>query len=163
VPIADGGSIARDIVRRMDAPYRHIACCIDRSAASKGVLVEAIRLRGVGPGRLSILHASDLGILFAAYPGVVAIDPEPIRGDSKRWLDEVVGGTPGSEAVLLDGYPAAAACEWAAREGVDLLVASSSRGLVERVLLGSFAGYLTHHAPCSVLLTRPVVEAPAVS
>jgi nucleotide-binding universal stress UspA family protein len=142
----------------MDVPYRHIACCIDRSEASKGVLVEAKRLRGLGPGRLSILHASDWGLLVGAYPGVMAMDPEPIRSDSKQWLDEVVAAIPGSEGVFLDGYPAAVACEWAAREGVDLLIASSSRGLVERVLLGSFAGYLTRHAPCSVLLTRPVVE-----
>lgn len=141
----------------MDAPYRHIACCIDRSEASKGVLVEATRLRDLGPGRLSIVHASDWGILFGAYPGVAATDPELIRSDSKRWLDEVVAATPGSEGVFLDGYPAAAVCEWAGGAGVDLLVASSSRGLVERVLLGSFAGYLTRHAPCSVLLTRPVV------
>ena len=35
------------------------------------------------------------------------------------------------------------------------LIAASHRGLVERVLLGSFAGYLVRHAPCAVLLTRP--------
>ena len=153
----------RDSVRGMDAPYRYIACCIDRSEASKGVLVEATRLRSLGPGRLSIVHASDWGIYYGAYPGVVTIDPESIRSDSRQWLDEVVAATPGSEGVLLDGYPAAVACEWAEREGVDLMIASSSRGLVERVLLGSFAGYLARHAPCSVLLTRPVVEAATVS
>lgn len=142
----------------MDAPYRHIACCIDRSEASKGVLVEAARLRDLGPGRLSIVHASDWGIL-GVYPGVVAVDPEPFHRESKEWLDEVVAATPGSEGVFLDGYPAAVACEWAERTDVDLIIASSSRGLVERVLLGSFAGYLARHAPCSVLLTRPVAEA----
>lgn len=147
-----------DNVQGMDAPYRHIACCIDRSEASKGVLVEATRLRDLGPGRLSIVHASDWGIL-GAYPGVVAVDPEPFHRESKEWLDEVVAATPGSEGVFLDGYPAAVACEWAERADVDLIIASSSRGLVERVLLGSFAGYLARHAPCSVLLTRPVVEA----
>lgn len=86
---------------------------------------------------------------------MTATDPEFIREDSKRWLDEVVAANPGCEGVFLDGYPPAVVCEWAEREDVDLIVASSSRGVVARVLLGSFAGYLARHAPCSVLLTRP--------
>jgi nucleotide-binding universal stress UspA family protein len=35
------------------------------------------------------------------------------------------------------------------------MVAASHRGMVDRVLLGSFSGYLIHHAPCDVLLVRP--------
>jgi nucleotide-binding universal stress UspA family protein len=35
------------------------------------------------------------------------------------------------------------------------MVAATHRGLVERALLGSFAGYLAHHAPCSVFLVPP--------
>ena len=84
-------------------------------------------------------------------------DPAVIMTGAREWLDEVVAAHPGTEGVLLEGYPPAAACDWAADAGVDLLVASSSRGLFDRVLLGSFAGYLAHHAPCAVLLTRPEV------
>ena len=141
----------------MDTSYRHIACCIDRSEISQGILDEAKRLRALTPGRLSIVHVSAWGILFGAYPGVAATDLEFIRQDSKRWFDEVVAANPGCEGVFLDGYPPAVVCEWADGADVDLLVASSSRGLVARVLLGSFAGYLARHAPCSVLLTRPDV------
>ena len=36
-------------------------------------------------------------------------------------------------------------------------MASASRGMFDRVLLGSFAGFLARHSPCSVLLTRPPV------
>lgn len=155
------GPIVLGYGRGMEAPYHHIACCLDRSEASKGVLREAIRLRRLGAGRLSIVHAFEWGILFGAYPGVAATDPDVVLLDSKKWLDGVVAATPASEGVILDGYPAAAVCEWAAGAGVDLLIASSSRGLVKRVLLGSFAGYLARHAPCSILLTRPgVVEPP---
>jgi nucleotide-binding universal stress UspA family protein len=139
----------------MDAPYRHIACCIDRSEASVRALEQAKRLRALGPGRLSIVHVSDWGILFGAYPGVIATDPGDFRKEASQWLDEVVAATPGAEGVFLDGYPPAVVCDWAGENAVDLVIASSSRGLVDRVLLGSFAGYLTRHAPCSVLLTRP--------
>jgi nucleotide-binding universal stress UspA family protein len=139
----------------MDAPYHHIACCIDRSEASVKVLAEAKRLRALGSGRLSIVHVSEWGILFGAYPGVTATDPEIIRSESRQWLEEVVAATPGAEGVFLDGYPPAVVCDWAEENGVDLLIASSSRGLVDRVLLGSFAGYLARHAPCSVIFTRP--------
>jgi nucleotide-binding universal stress UspA family protein len=141
-------------LRRVDTPYHHIACCVDRSEISESILGEAKRLRALGPGRLSIVHVSEWGILFGAYPGVAATDPEFIRQDSRRWLDAIVAANPGCEGVFLDGYPPAVVCEWAEGAGVDLLVASSSRGLVARVLLGSFAGYLARHAPCAVLLTR---------
>ena len=139
----------------MATPYLHIACCVDRSEASRTVLREGVGLRALGPGRLTIVHVSEWGILFGAYPGVTATDPELIRSDSKRWLDELVAATPGAEGVFLDGYPPAVVCDWAQANGVDLLMASSSRGLVDRVLLGSFAGYLARHAPCSVMFTRP--------
>jgi nucleotide-binding universal stress UspA family protein len=128
---------------------------MDRSEAAVKALAEAKRLRKLGPGRLSIVHVSEWGILFGAYPGVTATDPDIIRRESKEWLDATVAANPGAEGVFLDGYPAAVVCEWAGEHDVDLLIASSSRGLVDRILLGSFAGYLTRHAPCSVMLTRP--------
>jgi nucleotide-binding universal stress UspA family protein len=58
--------------------------------------------------------------------------------------------------VALDGYPPAAVCDWAAEADVDLVVAAAHRGLVQRMLLGSFAAYLAHHSPCTILLVRPV-------
>lgn len=139
----------------MTAPYRHIACCVERSPVSQSVIDEAVTLRALGPGRLSIVHVSDWGLAFGATAGMGAIDMSRIEAEADQWLDGVVAATPGAEKVLLEGYPPTAVCDWAADAGVDLLIASSSRGLVDRVLLGSFAGYLTRHAPCSVLLTRP--------
>lgn len=139
----------------MPAPYRHIACCIDRSGASLGVLEVGRRLRALGPGRLSLVHVAPWGLLFGGYPGVEPEDPELLIDDARTWLDEMTRAHPGSEGVLLDGYPPAVVCEWARSAEVDLLIAASSRGVVDRVLLGSFAGYLLHHAPCPVLLTRP--------
>jgi len=136
--------------------YGHIAVCIDRSAASTASLMEARALRaGAGPGRLSIVHVAPWPLLYAGEAGAWAPDPEDIASVAREWLDQVASDVPDAEAVLLDGYPPAEVCDWAHANEVDLLVAASHRGFVERVLLGSFAGYLVRNAPCSVLLTRP--------
>lgn len=136
--------------------YEHIAVCVDRSDASTASLSEARALRAAtGPGRLSIVHVTPWPLLYAGEAGSWAPDPEDIASAAREWLDRAASDVPEGEAVLLDGYPPAAVCDWAQANAVNLLVAASHRGLVERVLLGSFAGYLVHNAPCSVLLTRP--------
>ena len=134
--------------------FAHIACCIDHSDASTRALEQAVRLQA-GGGRLSLLHVAPWPMVIAGHGAAWVPDPAVILAGAQEWLDGVVAAHPGTEGVLLEGYPPAAACDWAADAGVDLLVASSSRGLFDRVLLGSFAGYLARHAPCAVLLTRP--------
>lgn len=136
--------------------YRHIAVCVDDSDAARRAIDEAVRLRGFGPGRLSVAHAIErtpmpalVGEGAAWYP-----DDTAYEGRVRGWLDEIAREA-GGEPVLLEGYAAAAVCDWAASAGVDLLVAAASRGTVERLLLGSFAAFLAHHAPCPVLLVRP--------
>lgn len=142
-----------------DTPYRHIAVCVDRSDASTGTLAEARALfAAAGAERLSIVHVAPWPLLYTGEAGGWAPDPEDIASSARTWLDSIVADVPEGTPVLLDGYPPAAVCDWAEQEGTDLLVAASHRGLVERVLLGSFAGYLVRHAPCSVLLTRPQGE-----
>ena len=58
-------------------------------------------------------------------------------------------------AEVIEGYPPDAVVRWAVKNSVDLIVAGSHRGLVQRMFLGGFATYLAAHAPCSVLLVRP--------
>jgi nucleotide-binding universal stress UspA family protein len=76
---------------------------------------------------------------------------------TQRWLEEEAASAPDAELALLGpGHAPSAVCEWARAAGVDLLVAGANRTFLERVLLGSFAGYLARHAPCPVLLVRPL-------
>jgi nucleotide-binding universal stress UspA family protein len=82
-------------------------------------------------------------------------DPEDIFAQSRTWLEELAAEIPEAEPVLLTGYPPVAVVEWAEEARPDLIVAAAHRGLVDRLLLGSFASYLAYHAPCSVLLVRP--------
>lgn len=143
----------------MPTPYAHIACCLDASPGSDRALAEAIRLREFGPGRLSLVHATRLPWV-SGFAGA-APDPQDVLNADRTWLAERAAGAPGSEVVLLEGVAAPTVCDWAGQEGVNLIVAGAHRGLLQRVALGSFAGYLTHHAPCAVLLVRPTVAAAA--
>ena len=53
------------------------------------------------------------------------------------------------------GYPGRNICEEAQTWSADLILVGS-RGLtgVQEMFLGSISNYVTHHAPCSVLIVR---------
>jgi nucleotide-binding universal stress UspA family protein len=141
-------------VTERTAPYEHIACCIDDSEGAAHALAEARRLRALGLGRLSV-------VTVAAYPLLApdgAEHPEDIEVSAERWLVGRMRDVPEGEPVLLHGFPPVAVCEWAREARPDLLVAGAHRSRVERALLGSFAAHLAHHAPCAVLLVRPVAK-----
>lgn len=148
----------------LPAPYSHVACCVDGSDASGRAVAEVRRLREHAR-RVSVVHViapPALPVALAASLGGAApIDMSTETAAAKAWLDQVAGQIRGAEAVLLDGHPAHTVCGWAEAVHCDLLVAASHSGLVERALLGSFSGYLAHHAPCPVLLVRPLDEANA--
>lgn len=139
----------------MDAPYRHIAVCIDASEASQRALAEGRRLRALGQARLSIVH-----VVQYPVPYSMAFGPQPTPGElipgARTWLDGVGADVLEAETVLLEGYPAAEMCRWAADQAVDLLICAAHRNLPQRLALGSFAHYLVNHAPCPVLVLRPV-------
>jgi nucleotide-binding universal stress UspA family protein len=139
----------------MNARFAHIAVCVDHSDASTAAVEEAWKLREDGTERFTFVHVVPSPMVVAGHGAMWLPDPGQVKAGAQEWLDELVSRYPGSVGALLSGYPPVEACEWAGENGVDLLVAASSRGLFDRVLLGSFAGYLARHAPCSVLLTRP--------
>jgi nucleotide-binding universal stress UspA family protein len=127
----------------MSALWPHIACFVDESEASRAALGHAFRLRAEAPGRLSVVHV--------AFGPPHDTPPAP-----PAWLRDAAAGAGGEPVLVVNlGSPAAAACEWADTRHVDLIVASAHRDLRQRFLLGSFAGHLAHHAPCSALLVRP--------
>lgn len=142
----------------MNELFTHIAVCIDNSEASSTALGEAWRLReSARPARFSLVHVIPSPMVVAGHGAMWIPDPTEVAAGAREWLAAVAAEHPGAEVVLLSGYPAAEVCDWADGASVDLLVASSSRGIFDRVVLGSFAGYLARHAPCTVLLTRPHV------
>ena len=139
----------------MTISYRDIACCIDESEAAGRALAHAAAMRDLAGGRLRVVHViappAFLVSMAASLGGAPVHDPQLEREAAEMWLGEQAKAA-GAEAVLLEGHPASTACAWAREAGCDLLVAARHRGLMERALLGSFASYLAHHAPCPVLL-----------
>jgi nucleotide-binding universal stress UspA family protein len=137
-----------------DAPYAHIACCIDDSPASMRALDEARRLRGLGPGRLSLVHATPRALIDDPLAPPSEASARDVAEEERAWLNATAAGVPGSEPVAVTGLAADAAIAWARAEGPDLMVAAAHRGPLERALLGSFAAHLAREAPCPALLTR---------
>jgi nucleotide-binding universal stress UspA family protein len=135
-----------------EAPYAHIACCIDDSEASARALAEARRLRALGPGRLSLVHVSPRALIEEPAGGPAG--PRDIADVEREWLAGVAAGVHGAEPVALTGLAPETAVGWAREERPDLMVAAAHRGPVQRALLGSFAAHLAREAPCPVLLTR---------
>jgi nucleotide-binding universal stress UspA family protein len=135
----------------VDAPYRHIACCVDLSPATEAGVAEAARLRALGPGRLTLIHVF-------RYPTLYGSPWEPDMGglleSAERWLAARAAAAPGAETVMLEGIPGEEAVAWAEAHGVDLIVAATHHGAARRAVLGSFAHHLLHHAPCPVLVVR---------
>ncbi len=137
-------------------PYRHIVCCVDGRAGNAPVIAEAARLRAYGEGRLTFVHAYEATPVPEAFPAEVPF-PDRLSGLHERteaWLGALARDH-GGEPEVIEGYPPDAVVRWAVKNGVDLIVAGSHRGLVQRMFLGGFATYLAAHAPCSVLLVRP--------
>jgi nucleotide-binding universal stress UspA family protein len=143
----------------MPAPYRKIACFIEESHASDLALEEALALRALTPGELHVVHVATRP--YPLFVGMYGSTPpvERYAEAAAEWFDGRVADVPGVIPRLLDGWPPRAACEYVAREGIDLLVAAAHRGLVERAMLGGFAAYVAYHARCSVLLVHPPVVA----
>ncbi len=146
----------------MSELFTHVACCIDDSEASGLALAEARRLAG-DDGRLSLVHVTQQPVLYPDPAGVLVPEPESVHEDARRWLDRQAAGVPSAEAVLLEGHVGTAVCVWAEQQRPDVIVAAAHRGLVDRILLGSFASFLARNSPVNVLLVRPdeILDAPS--
>jgi nucleotide-binding universal stress UspA family protein len=139
----------------MSAPYENIACFIDDSESAQRGLAEARRLHGLGSGRLSVVHVVSpppWPVVMGSALGGLMDDPEALIGAGREWLTSVVADIDGAEPVVLFGHPAEEAVRFLTDVGCDLAVAAGHRGTVARAVMGSFASYLAHHAPCAVLL-----------
>ena len=124
--------------------YAHIACFIDDSDAARRCLAHAASLRALSGARLSVVHVvaspGYLVSLAASFGGGTLPDADLEREAAGMWLDEQVRELEGAEAVVLEGHPAAAATDWAADNGCDLIVIATPRGRGARSPPGSSAG-----------------------
>jgi nucleotide-binding universal stress UspA family protein len=144
-------AIARPGVERQPR-FTHVAACVDADDQSQLVLETAERIAGAHHARLSAIHVMD-DLRTYGHVGWVP-DPLEWRREWEAMMDEIVGDHE-CEQVLIEGvYAGPAIADWAAEQGVDLLIAAAHRRGVERWFLGGFASHLGHHAPCDVLISR---------
>lgn len=138
----------------MTAPYGKIACFIDQDEASQTALAEAQRLRGFGDCELHLVHVAPEPLALYAAPYAYLSVSDDFYPRAREWI-ETRARRAEATPVLLSGFPARAACEFAAAADVDLMIAAAHRGVVRRAVLGGFASHIAYHAPCPVLLVRP--------
>lgn len=147
----------------MGTGYEKVICCVEGSDASDAVIDAGARLTG-REGTLVLAHVVPPPMAVLALP---APDMTAVYAEAEAWLAARAAALRGRlgddgptvETVLLEGHPGIAVCEWAGHHHADLIVAASHRGLFDRALLGSFAGYVAYHAPCAVHLVRPAAAA----
>ncbi len=135
----------------MDAPYSHIACCYDGSAASEGAVAEGRRLHGAGGGRLSVVHVYHDPPL---YGGLYDPDLGALRETARTWFEERASAWPGAEAVFRIGAATVELDRWMEEERPDLVITGVHHGAAHRAVLGSVTSHLVHHGPCPVLVIR---------
>ena len=69
-------------------------------------------------------------------------------------LEAIKKDVPGGEVVVIDGHPGRSICDWADKEGVDLIVMASHRPGFSDVIWGSTAAHVVRHVSCAVHVQR---------
>lgn len=153
-----------------------ILVALERSENGKSVFNSALSLAQTNGSRLMLLHV--LSKSEADYPVLPTYAYYPIVDDHEydiyqkqlakyqQWgLDFLQNLTQEATAVRVDaeysqliGNPGQMICELANNWSADLIIVGS-RGLkgLKEMFLGSVSNYVTHHAPCSVLIIRTAI------
>ena len=154
-----------------------ILVAVDRSARNKSVFNYAVSLAQTTGASLMLLHI--LSEDEAGYPQLPTYAYYPILEDRdynlyrqklaecKKWgLDFLQALTQKAteagvttEYSQLTGNSGRMICELASNWSADVIIVGS-RGLkgLKEMFLGSVSNYVTHHAPCSVLIVRTALD-----
>jgi nucleotide-binding universal stress UspA family protein len=150
-----------------------ILVAVDYSAANQAVFDQAVSLAKNTGATLMIMHVLSEEELYSPaiqgfidYPVLDDYDYElskkMFEDDRQRGIDFLQGKVQEAQAqgvntefMQLTGNPGRVICEFASAWSADLILVGS-RGLkgLKEMFLGSVSNYITHHAPCSVLIVR---------
>ena len=154
-----------------------ILVAIDRSERNKSIFDEALSFAKTIDATLMLVHVlseeeAGYPILptYAYYPMLEDRDYEIYRqrlAEYKQWgidflenlTEEATQAGIDTEYTQLTGNPGRTICELANTWEADLILIGS-RGLkgLKEMFLGSVSNYVTHHAPCSVLILRTAID-----
>ena len=154
-----------------------ILVAVDRSERNKSVFDAAVSLAKTTNANLMLLHVlsedeSGYPVLptYAYYPMLdernydvyqkKLAEYKQLGLDFLQNLTEKATETGvDNEYTQLTGHPGRTICELASNWEADLILVGS-RGLkgIKEMFLGSVSNYVTHHAPCSVLIIRTAID-----
>jgi len=163
------GSTAEQVVRHARAPV-----LVARSSPDSGLVMVASDLSDTGKpaveaavaevkqraGRLVAAHCLELpSRVLATFEPSVIIDEttlKVLREAAHESLAATVAAAGGEgDTAVLEGSPATAIVEAAARADAELLIAGThGHGAIALIALGSVAARLVRNAPCSVLVVH---------
>lgn len=108
----------------------------------------------------AVLKGSDDGILQQKFDEYEQQQAEYLRNLARKAIAAGVK----TEYAQLSGVPGWEICELASDWSADLILVGS-RGLkgLKEMFLGSVSNYVTHHAPCSVLIVRTDTDSVSVA
>ncbi|MGC3971674.1 MAG: universal stress protein [Pirellulales bacterium] len=147
----------------MNAP--RILVATDFSRQSAAALDQAAALAEKLHGSLIVAHVAEPPVAYAEgtfYFGLPTVDRAALLEELRK-----VRPTHSSVACdyrVLEGNAADQLVALAAQEHADYLVLSShGRTGLTRLLMGSVAEQVVRHAPCPVLVVKPVAQTPAAA
>ncbi|MGL5194638.1 MAG: universal stress protein [Chroococcales cyanobacterium] len=156
--------------------YHKILAAIDRSPQSDFVIEQVIDLAEKEKAELMLFHAIQVEALAEISPLVgtgMGLSPSIGREIPELQRQRLEGQVQQTKEILQEyasvamarniptichhsvGDPGVLACELAKSWGANLIVVGrrGRKGMTE-LLLGSVSNYITHHAPCSVLIVQ---------
>jgi nucleotide-binding universal stress UspA family protein len=157
-----------------------ILIAVDRSQNNKFVFNRAVSLAKATGADLMLLHVLSVReeehpltptyTSYTYYPIVEECNYETYQKEYAKYeqhgieflqdlTQEATAAGVKTEFTQLAGNPGRMICELASNWSADLILVGS-RGLkgFKEMFLGSVSNYVTHHAPCSVLIVRNPIE-----
>jgi universal stress protein A len=144
----------------MDAPYQHILLAVDFSKQSTQVCAKAQALAQTYQAKLSICHiVEDFPLTDFAYEPMISVDMdmrETLLSNATLQLEKLAKtlDIPDAQQWIDFGSPSTDIVRFAEEHAVDLIILGSHGRHGIKLLLGSTANAVLHHAHCDVLAVR---------
>ena len=144
----------------MDSDYQHILIAVDFSSHTEEVCSKAQALAERNNAKLSICHiVEDFPLTDFAYEPMISVDidmREALLEAGKKQLTKLAEemGIPAPQQWVECGSPGHNLVRIADENQVDLIVVGSHGRHGIKMLLGSTANAVLHHAHCDVLAVR---------
>lgn len=137
--------------------YKRILVAVDDSDQAKQAVHEAVAITKRNKSSLFILHIKDETML-SGTPLALTISLEDLEEKSRTITEDVSNSI--NEEVKFElhsfmGNPKKEIVKFAKENNIDLIViGSNSKGLINRMLVGSTTTYVVSHSPCNVMVVK---------